>query len=155
MKTYLINMHLLVPRSRSSAKAKVKYKVTFLKKRPFRGHSCFTNTSCFLRLHFQIICDNMHFRYTFALSLKASSFFFLIRFHFQIICDNMHFRYTFALSMKASSFFLIRLHFQIIRYNMHFRYTFAFSMKASSLVFFFNKTSYINDITKSNRVVHS
>ena len=37
MKAYLIIKHLLVPRSRSSAKVKVKLKVTFLKKWPFRG----------------------------------------------------------------------------------------------------------------------
>ena len=47
MKAYLINMHLLVLRSRSSAKVKVKYKGYILKKLPFRGYSCFTNTSCF------------------------------------------------------------------------------------------------------------
>ena len=43
MKAYLINMYLLVPRSRSNIK------VTFLKKWPFWGHSCFTNTSCFFK----------------------------------------------------------------------------------------------------------
>ena len=47
MKAYLINMQLLVPRSRSSAKFKVKYKGYISKKLRFRGHSCFTNTSCF------------------------------------------------------------------------------------------------------------
>ena len=47
MKAYLINMHLLVPRSRSSARSRSNINVTFLKKWPFRGHSCFTNTSCF------------------------------------------------------------------------------------------------------------
>ena len=53
MEAYLINMHLLVPRSRSSAKVKVKnIKVTFFKKWLFRGHSCFTNTSCFF-VYFQ------------------------------------------------------------------------------------------------------
>ena len=35
MKAYLINMHLLVPRPRSSAKVKVNIKVTFLKKLHF------------------------------------------------------------------------------------------------------------------------
>ena len=48
MKAYLINMHLLVPnlqRSRSNIK------VTFLKKWPFWGHSCFTNTSCFHNIY--------------------------------------------------------------------------------------------------------
>ena len=36
-----MNMHLLVPRSKSSAKVKVKYKGYI------SSHSCFTNTSCF------------------------------------------------------------------------------------------------------------
>ena len=48
MKEHLINTHLLVPRSRSSAKVKVKYKGYISQKKwPFRGHSGFTNTSCF------------------------------------------------------------------------------------------------------------
>ena len=50
MKAYLINMHLLVPNSRSSAKSRSNIKVTFLKKWPFRGHSFFTNTSCLVLL---------------------------------------------------------------------------------------------------------
>ena len=53
MKAYLINMHASagtkskghLQRSRSNIK------VSFLKKWPFRGHSCFTNTSClFLKI---------------------------------------------------------------------------------------------------------
>ena len=40
MKAYL-NMHLLVPRSKSSAKVKVKYKDYISQKRPFRKHILF------------------------------------------------------------------------------------------------------------------
>ena len=37
MKAYLINMHLLVPKSRSSAKVKVKYEVYISQKIAFSG----------------------------------------------------------------------------------------------------------------------
>ena len=40
MKAHLIDTHLLVPRSRSNIE------VMFLKRWVFRGHKCFTNTSC-------------------------------------------------------------------------------------------------------------
>ena len=50
MKAYLFNMHLLVPRSRLSAKVKVKYKGYISQKWSFWGHSCFTNTSCLFML---------------------------------------------------------------------------------------------------------
>ena len=46
MKAHLINMHLLVPRSRSSAKVKVKCKGYISQIMAVSGHSCFTNTSC-------------------------------------------------------------------------------------------------------------
>ena len=46
MKAYLINMHQLVPRSRSSAKVKVKCKGYISQKKAVSGHSCFTNTFC-------------------------------------------------------------------------------------------------------------
>ena len=58
MKAYLINMHLLVPRSRSSAKIKVKYKGYISQKWPFLGHSCFTNTSFFLLNSFECLCPS-------------------------------------------------------------------------------------------------
>ena len=47
MKAHLIDTHLLVPRSRSSAKVKVKYQGHVSQKWVFRAHLCFTNTSCF------------------------------------------------------------------------------------------------------------
>ena len=47
MKAHLIDKHLLVPRSKSSAKVKVKYKDYISPKKAVLGHLCFTNTSCF------------------------------------------------------------------------------------------------------------
>ena len=47
MKAYLINMHLLVQGQGHLQRSRSNIKVTFLKKWPFQGHSCFTNTSCF------------------------------------------------------------------------------------------------------------
>ena len=57
MKAYLINMHLLAPRSRSSAKVKVKYKGYISQKWPFWLHSCFTNTSCFEIIKFYLLLN--------------------------------------------------------------------------------------------------
>ena len=44
MKAYLINMHLLVPRSRSSAKVKVKYKGYISQKMAISGGICVSPT---------------------------------------------------------------------------------------------------------------
>ena len=46
MKAHLVDTHVLVPRSRSSGKVKVKYQGHIPEKQPFWGHQCFTNTSC-------------------------------------------------------------------------------------------------------------
>ena len=47
MKAYLINMHLLVPRSRSSAKVKVKYKGYISQKMAVSGAFMFLNNILF------------------------------------------------------------------------------------------------------------
>ena len=61
MKAYLINMHLLISRSRSSAKVKVKCKGYTFQKMAFREHSCFTNTSCsFSNYHSSIKIQPCH-----------------------------------------------------------------------------------------------
>ena len=49
MKAYFINTHLLVPRSWSSAKVKVKYQGHVSQTVGVVGALCFTNTSCFIR----------------------------------------------------------------------------------------------------------
>ena len=62
MKAHLIDTHLLVPRSRSSAKVKVEYQGHVLKRWVFRVHKCFTNTFCikFLFVYTPILIDGLY-----------------------------------------------------------------------------------------------
>ena len=61
MKAYLINMHLLVPRSRSSAKVKVKYKGYFSQKMAISGafvfhkHILLSSANVFNLVRFKIL----------------------------------------------------------------------------------------------------
>ena len=78
MKAYLINMHLLVPRSRSSAKVKVKYKSYISQKMAiseafvFRKHNLFPFPTMFFILLKHILFGLEHVKsdiWTFALNL--------------------------------------------------------------------------------------
>ena len=63
MKAYLINMHLLVPRSRSSAKIKVKYKGYISQKMAVSGAFVFHKHILFFLDIFRFIFFNSCFRF--------------------------------------------------------------------------------------------
>ena len=75
MKTYLINMHLLVPRSRSSAKVKVKYKGYISQKMAVSGAFVFHKYILFL----DEICITVKvfIRYSRNVEIMKMKFFFL------------------------------------------------------------------------------
>ena len=79
MKTYLINMHLLVPRSRSSAKVKVKYKGYISQKIGRFWAICVSQTHLVLFLFY---CNAIHLSFI-SLRKKASRFFLSSRLSFK------------------------------------------------------------------------
>ena len=60
MKAYLINMHLLVPRSKSSAKVKVKYKGYISQKMAVSGAFVFHKHILFFKWSYDSFSDNQN-----------------------------------------------------------------------------------------------